>query len=54
MDLFTVFGNLFIDLFHHEIKSHFPGNKVAYVPVQTFGKCVEINFTIAIFDQNII
>ncbi len=49
MDLFTVFGGLFWDLFHHEINSYFPGNKVAYV--LKFGKCGNINFTVAIFDQ---
>ncbi len=49
MDLFTLFGKLFWDLFHYKIKSYFPGNKVAYV--LKFGKCGKINFTIAISDQ---
>ncbi len=49
MYLLTVLGKLFWDLFHHEIKSCFPGNKVAYV--LKFGKRGKINFTIAIFEQ---
>ncbi len=47
IDLFTVFGKLFWDSFHHEIKFYFLGNIVAYV--LKFGKCGKI---IAIFDQN--
>ncbi len=31
MDLFTVFGKLFWDLFHYEIKSYSLENKVNYV-----------------------
>ncbi len=44
IDLFTVFGKLFWDLFHREIKSCFPGNKVAYV--LKFGECGKRQFLI--------
>ncbi len=48
MDLFPVFGNLFWDLLHHEIKSYFPGNKVAYVLVLKFVNVGKDNFFIKI------
>ncbi len=40
MDIFTLFGKLFWDLFHHEIKSYLSKNKIAYV--LKFGKCGEM------------
>ncbi len=46
MDLFTVFGKLFWDLFHYEIKSYSLENnlfiKITYL--LKFGKCRKINF----------
>ncbi len=42
MDLFTVFGKLFWDLFHYEIKSYSLENKVTYV--LKFGKCGKRQF----------
>ncbi len=44
MDLFTVFGKLFWDLFHYEIKSYSLENKVTYV--LKFGKCGKRHFLI--------
>ncbi len=43
MDLFTVFGKLFWDLFHYEIKSYSLENKVTYY-VLKFGKCGKRQF----------
>ncbi len=43
MDLFSVFGKLFWDLFHYEIKFYFlENNKVTYV--LKFGKCGKTQF----------
>ncbi len=42
MDLFTVFGKLFWDLFHCEIKSYSLENKVTYV--LKFEKCGKRQF----------
>ncbi len=50
MDLFTVFGKLFWDLFHYEIKSYLLENKVTYV--LKFGKCGKRQF-LTIFQFNL-